>query len=203
MRRVYGHFARWRDYIPGGCRFRKACGRRPRNRPESTGCFEPPRCFGWSTATQRLAASSSPVTRKVARLATPPAAFVELLGPGAGSLAECLIEVEGPRGRMRIEWKGPAAGPGWTEPNAVGARRLIQITPQIRILVAVDVDRGKASTAWRSYAGRNSQPIRSPDVCSFFAAVAVPPSNCLRTTAKGFGWHQAFVEGTLPLVADG
>jgi transposase len=31
-----------------------------------------------------------------------------------------------------------SAGPGWTEPNAVGARRLIQITPQIRILVAVE-----------------------------------------------------------------
>ena len=31
-----------------------------------------------------------------------------------------------------------SAGPGWIEPNAVGARRLIQITPQIRILVAVE-----------------------------------------------------------------
>jgi hypothetical protein len=30
------------------------------------------------------------------------------------------------------------AGPGWTEPNALGARRLIQITPQMRILVAVE-----------------------------------------------------------------
>ena len=30
------------------------------------------------------------------------------------------------------------AGPGWTEPHAWGARRLIQITPQMRILVAVE-----------------------------------------------------------------
>ena len=30
------------------------------------------------------------------------------------------------------------AGPGWTEPNALGSRRLIQITPQMRILVAVE-----------------------------------------------------------------
>ena len=29
-------------------------------------------------------------------------------------------------------------GPGWSESRAVGARRLIQITPQIRILVAVE-----------------------------------------------------------------
>jgi transposase len=31
-----------------------------------------------------------------------------------------------------------SAGPGWIQPNSVGARRLIQITPQIRILVAVE-----------------------------------------------------------------
>ena len=37
----------------------------------------------------------------------------------------------------RMEGPG-SAGPGWTEPRAVGARRLIQITPQIRILVAVE-----------------------------------------------------------------
>ena len=52
---------------------------------------------------------------------------------------ECTIELEGPRGRMRIEWKGTiSAGPGRLEPCAVGAGRLIQITPQIRILVAVE-----------------------------------------------------------------
>ena len=31
-----------------------------------------------------------------------------------------------------------STGPGWSEPDAVGAWRLIQITPQIRILVAVE-----------------------------------------------------------------
>src|ERR1700759_3030721 len=31
-----------------------------------------------------------------------------------------------------------AAGPGESQPNAVGARRVIQITPQIRVLVAVE-----------------------------------------------------------------
>ena len=35
----------------------------------------------------------------------PPTAFVELVAPHS---CDCIIEVEGPRGRMRIEWKGSA-----------------------------------------------------------------------------------------------
>jgi hypothetical protein len=65
-------------------------------------------------------------------------AFVELITPAAAQGCECVIKVEGPRRRMRVEWKAHSAGPGWSEPNTVGARRLIQITPQIRILVAVE-----------------------------------------------------------------
>jgi hypothetical protein len=39
---------------------------------------------------------------------TPPPAFVELIAPEAHA-CDCIIEVEGPRGRMRIEWKGSTA----------------------------------------------------------------------------------------------
>jgi len=45
----------------------------------------------------------------VARSSAPPAAFVELMAPQAAGLSECLIELEGPRGRMRIQWKGTTA----------------------------------------------------------------------------------------------
>jgi hypothetical protein len=41
--------------------------------------------------------------------ATLPPAFVELLAPSASQPCECTIEIEGPRGRMRIEWKGSTA----------------------------------------------------------------------------------------------
>ena len=37
------------------------------------------------------------------------AAFVELLAASTPQLCECTIEVEGPRGRMRVEWKGSTA----------------------------------------------------------------------------------------------
>jgi hypothetical protein len=35
--------------------------------------------------------------------------FLELVASPSASTAECVIEVEGPRGKMRIEWKGSAA----------------------------------------------------------------------------------------------
>jgi len=37
-----------------------------------------------------------------------PPAFVELLAPRPGSSPECRVELEGPRCRMRIEFKGIA-----------------------------------------------------------------------------------------------
>ena len=39
----------------------------------------------------------------------PPPAFVQLRAPAASQPCECTIEIEGPRGRMRIEWKGSTA----------------------------------------------------------------------------------------------
>ena len=44
-----------------------------------------------------------------ARLAPPPAAFVELAPPQRVGLPECVMELEGPRGKLRIQWKGAAA----------------------------------------------------------------------------------------------
>jgi hypothetical protein len=40
------------------------------------------------------------------RLAAPPTAFLELMSPPATGPSECVIELEGPRGKMRIQWKG-------------------------------------------------------------------------------------------------
>lgn len=37
------------------------------------------------------------------------AAFVELIAPPMAHACECIIEVEGARGRMRVEWKGSTA----------------------------------------------------------------------------------------------
>ena len=40
--------------------------------------------------------------------ASPPT-FVELIGSQAGGFPECTVELEGVRGKVRIQWKGTAA----------------------------------------------------------------------------------------------
>jgi len=48
---------------------------------------------------------------------------------------------------------------------------MIQITAQMRVLVAIEaVDGRKALILWRGSARRNSLRIRSPGVCSCFEA---------------------------------
>jgi hypothetical protein len=36
----------------------------------------------------------------------PPTAFLEWMSPAAAGPSECVIELESPRGKMRIQWKG-------------------------------------------------------------------------------------------------
>ena len=48
----------------------------------------------------------SAVPRRARSIAPP--TFLELLAPRAGNSPECRVELEGPRGRMRIEFKGIA-----------------------------------------------------------------------------------------------
>jgi hypothetical protein len=55
---------------------------------------------------KRMVALAAPVRRATA----PPSGFLELVTPqGVPSSTECVIELEGPRGKMRIQWKGVSA----------------------------------------------------------------------------------------------
>ena len=80
----------------------------------------------------------------VRRKATKPA-FVELVASSRIQLEECVIEFESSGGgKMRIQWKGhhstrldnPAAG-------LAGNGRMIQITAQMRVLVAIEAVDGR------------------------------------------------------------
>jgi hypothetical protein len=46
-------------------------------------------------------------------------AFVELIASSTARSCECIIEVEGPRGRMRVEWKSSTA------PDLAGLSRVL------------------------------------------------------------------------------
>ena len=55
---------------------------------------------------------------KPVRRAPAPATFVELVSPPTAA-AECVIELEGPRGKLRIQWKGTTA------PDLAGLSRIL------------------------------------------------------------------------------
>ena len=55
---------------------------------------------------RRVAKAPADVPRRARRTAPP--TFVELMAPPPGSFAGAVVELEGPRGRMRIELKGVA-----------------------------------------------------------------------------------------------
>jgi hypothetical protein len=55
---------------------------------------------------RRVAKATADVPRRARRTAPP--TFVELMAPSPGSFAGAVVELEGPRGRMRIELKGVA-----------------------------------------------------------------------------------------------
>ena len=106
--------------IPGGCRFRNPCGAAAAEVAREHGVFRTAKVLSLEYGKlKRLTTESHPDRRRTARLSAPPAAFVELLTPGTGGGAECLIELEGPRGKMRIQWKGS------TTPDLAGLSRVL------------------------------------------------------------------------------
>ena len=60
-------------------------------------------------------AGDKPVRR---RRSSAPATFMELV-PSPTAAAECVIELEGPRGKLRIQWKGATA------PDLAGLSRIL------------------------------------------------------------------------------
>lgn len=120
MREIHGRFARWR---------KSHTGRLPIPEPLWAAAAEVAREYGVFRTSKvlsleygklkRLTTESHPAGRRVARQSAPPAAFVELLAPGTVGGAECVIELEGARGKMRIQWKGNAT------PDLAGLSRVL------------------------------------------------------------------------------
>ena len=109
MERIYRRFERWR---------KSHRGRLPIPAPLWAAAAEVAREHGlFRTAKtlrlehnklKRMVASAKPVVRLAP--APPPAGFLELVAPAGPGLTECVIELERPRGKIRIQWKG-ATGP--------------------------------------------------------------------------------------------
>jgi hypothetical protein len=102
LRRVCRRFERWRNG-------HKA--RLPIPAPLWRAATEAAKEFGVFRAAKVLRLDYSKLKRMAADAAPPraslsPAQFVELTSGEGIAVAECIIELEGPRGKMRIHWKG-------------------------------------------------------------------------------------------------
>jgi hypothetical protein len=119
MRGVHGRFARWRKSHTGRLPIPEPLWAAAAEVARKHGVFRTSKVLSLEYGKlKRLATESHPVSRRTSRLGAPPAAFVELLTPGTGG-AQCVIALEGPRGKMRIQWKGS------TTPDLAGLSRVL------------------------------------------------------------------------------
>jgi len=120
MRVVHGRFARWRKSHTGRLPIPESLWRAAAEVAREHGVFRTAKVLSLEYGKlKRLTTESHPAGRRTVRLSAPPATFMELLTPGTGGDAECVIELEGPRGKMRIQWKGS------TTPDLAGLSRVL------------------------------------------------------------------------------
>ena len=145
-----------------------------------------PRCCGSTTPSR--SGAPSPLAETTNQLTTGIELIATITHP-----CECVIEVEGPRMHAHRMQRPCRAGIGWTEPNALGARRLISRSRH-RCASWWRLSRstaGRALTAWRS-----SREKLAAD--PFSATPAAGTAIKLLQTARGVsGWPRCFVEGAL------
>ena len=103
MRKVYRRLERWRSQRTGRARIPEALWAAAGELVREHGVNQVSRVLGLEfNHLKQLAESGSPTARK--RRVMP--AFVELIAPQAAVAPTCIIELEGQRGTLRVEWKG-------------------------------------------------------------------------------------------------
>jgi len=106
MKRIYRRFERWRGSHLGRLPIPEALWAGAAAVTREHGVFRTSKILRLEHGKlKRMATSAAPVKRTAA----PTAGFLELVAPQAVGLTECLIELEGPRAKVRIQWKGAVA----------------------------------------------------------------------------------------------
>ena len=115
MRRLYRRFERWRSAHTGRLPIPERLWTAATELAREHGVFPTAKALRleYGMLKQRVEAvvpaakARAAVSRRTRSRPRPPT-FVELLAPRPGSSPECRVELEGPRGRMRVEFKGLA-----------------------------------------------------------------------------------------------
>ena len=95
-----------------------------------------------------------------------------------------------------------AAGLGGLTARLAGSGGMIQITPQMRVLVAIEpVDGARALTLSRGFARTSSPKILFPAACSCSGVAAEQPSVYSPTMGKDTGYFKNGYRRAFPVVA--
>jgi hypothetical protein len=106
MRKVYRRLERWRSKRQGRARIPESLWTAAGELAREHGVNRVSRVLGLEfNHLKQLAESDRRSTRKPRAMP----AFVELIAPQAGVAPACVIELQGQRGTLRIEWKGTTA----------------------------------------------------------------------------------------------
>jgi len=116
MRRVYRRFERWRSAHTGRLPIPESLWASAAEVAGEHGVFHTAKVLRLEYGKLKRMVQSA---RPIAKTAAPE--FVELVAPHTGGLSECLIELEGPQGKMRIQWKGTTA------PDLAGLSRALWV----------------------------------------------------------------------------
>ena len=109
MRGIHGRFARWRKAHTGRLPIPQPLWMAAAEVAREHGVFRTAKVLSLEYGKlKRLTTESRPARRRNTQPSELPATFVELLTPGTVGGAECVIELEGARGKMRVQWKGNA-----------------------------------------------------------------------------------------------
>jgi len=120
MRRLYRRFERWRSAHTGRLPIPERLWAAAAELAREHGVFPTAKALRLEygklkqrvdaarpAARGRVSKTPAAVPRRTRSRLRPPA-FMEMIAPRPGSSPECRVELEGPRGRMRIEFKGIA-----------------------------------------------------------------------------------------------
>jgi len=110
MKRVCRRFERWRDGHKARLPIPEGLWASAAQAAREHGVFRTAKVLRLEYGKLKRMVESAPSRLRATARHTPvPARFLELVPPPAVGLAECLIELEGSRGKMRIQWKGSTA----------------------------------------------------------------------------------------------
>jgi len=120
MQGVYRRFERWRGLHQARVPIPEALWTAATELARQHGVFRTAKALRLEYGKLKRLVGGEPSKK---RMRAPGARFLELVSPsgiafGAG-VSECLIELEGPRGKMRIQWKGATA------PDLAGLSRVL------------------------------------------------------------------------------